>query len=50
MREIGQKLLQGIGLKEPDNDSIQQAIAANNEFVAKLEAIKERQLGTINIG
>jgi hypothetical protein len=48
MQEIGTKLLQGVGLKEPDSDSVQQAIEANNKFVAELEAIKARQLGTIS--
>jgi hypothetical protein len=48
MREIGEKLLQGVGLQQPDDDSVQQAIEANNAFVARLEAIKDRQLGTIS--
>jgi hypothetical protein len=47
MQDIGRKLLQGVGLKEPDGDSVCQAIEANNRFVAELEAIKARQLATI---
>jgi len=48
MKEIGEKLLQGVGLQQPDDASVQEAIEANNAFVARLEAIKNRQLGTIS--
>jgi hypothetical protein len=48
MKEIGEKLLQGVGLQQPDDASVQEAIEANNAFVARLEAIKDRQLGTIS--
>jgi hypothetical protein len=48
MKEIGEKLLQGVGLQQPDDASVQEAIEANDAFVARLEAIKDRQLGTIS--
>jgi hypothetical protein len=41
MAEIGVKLLQSIGFSEPDENSIQAAIKANNDFIAKLEAIRD---------
>jgi hypothetical protein len=45
MKEIGEKLLQGVGLQQPDDASVQEAIEANNAFVAKLEAIRDRAEG-----
>jgi hypothetical protein len=41
MRDIGLKLLQSVGFNEPDEDSIQAALAANDVFIAKLEAIRD---------
>jgi hypothetical protein len=41
MRDIGLKLLQSVGFSEPDEDSIQAAIKANDVFIAKLEAIRD---------
>jgi hypothetical protein len=37
--DIGRRLLQSIGCAEPLDEQIEQAIEANNDFVAKLEAI-----------
>jgi hypothetical protein len=45
MQDIGRKLLQGVGLQAPDDASVQEAIEANNAFVAKLEAIRDRAEG-----
>jgi hypothetical protein len=45
MQDIGRKLLQGVGLQAPDDASIQGAIEANNAFVARLEAIRDRAEG-----
>src|SRR6516165_118643 len=39
MRDIGIKLLQTVGMQNPDDRSIEQAIEANDAFVARLEAI-----------
>src|SRR5215472_15775004 len=40
MQDIGRKLLQSIGFKEPDDVSIKGAIAANDEFIKELERIR----------
>jgi hypothetical protein len=48
MEELGLKLLQSIGFSDPDEDSIQAAIKANNDFVAKLQAIRARAEGDIH--
>jgi len=40
MEDIGRKLLQSVGFKEPDDVSIKEAIAANNEFIRELERIR----------
>src|SRR6266508_6655230 len=37
MRDIGSKLLQSVGFATPDDASIQQAIEANDVFIAQLE-------------
>jgi hypothetical protein len=42
MQDIGLRLLQSVGLKEPDSLSIAAAIEANDEFIAKLEAIRDK--------
>src|SRR5262245_49760681 len=39
MHEIGTKLLQSFGVHEPDEDSIQRAIEANDTFVSTLKNI-----------
>jgi hypothetical protein len=42
MHEIGERLLQSVGFASPDEDSIQAAIEANDAFIARLEAIRDR--------
>jgi len=42
MREIGIKLLQSIGFRDPDENSIQAAIEANDVFIDTLQAIHQR--------
>jgi hypothetical protein len=44
-RDIGRKLLQSMGLREPDDVSIQAAIEANDAFIANLEAIRDSAQG-----
>ena len=39
MQDLGASLLRSIGFHEPDEDSIQQAIEAQNAFVAALQRI-----------
>jgi hypothetical protein len=41
MQDIGLKLLQQVGLDAPTENQIERAIAANNTFVATLEAIRD---------
>jgi hypothetical protein len=45
MHDIGKRLLQSMGFKEPDELSIQQAIEANDAFVDRLKAISEAAQG-----
>src|SRR6516162_8028748 len=45
MEDIGRKLLQSIGFKEPDDVSIQAAIEANDAFIDRLKAIRENAQG-----
>jgi hypothetical protein len=42
MSDIGRKLLQSVGFASPDDVSIQAAIEANDVFIARLEAIRDR--------
>jgi hypothetical protein len=42
MRDIGKRLLQSIGMSEPDDVSIRSAIEANDRFIAELEAIHKQ--------
>jgi hypothetical protein len=42
MTDIGRKLLQSVGSKEPDDLSIQAAIALNDQFIDDLQAIHQR--------
>jgi hypothetical protein len=44
MEAIGRRLLKSIGLIEPTDEEVTAAIAANDEFIAKLEQICERAL------
>ena len=41
----GRKLLQSVGFKEPDDVSIQAAIEANDAFIDRLQAIRDRAQG-----
>src|SRR5215475_2078974 len=45
MEDIGRKLLQSVGFREPDDISIKQAIAANDEFIKELERIRNAAQG-----
>src|SRR5262249_28108046 len=45
MQDIGRKLLQCVGFREPDDASIQEAIEANNVFVAELKRIRDAAQG-----
>src|SRR5262245_44869084 len=42
MQDIGRKLMQSVGIREPSDDLIQQAIEANDAFIERLEAIRDR--------
>src|SRR5262245_25189022 len=42
MQEIGKKLMQSVGVREPDDAMIQSAIEANDAFIARLEQIRDR--------
>jgi hypothetical protein len=42
MEDVGRKLLQSVGFKEPDDVSIQAAIALNDKFIDDLQAIHQR--------
>jgi hypothetical protein len=51
MEAVGQRLLKSIGLDEPTAEQIEQAIEANTEFIAQLEAIRDRaQFGELGNG
>src|SRR5499427_8163370 len=43
--DVGRKLLQSVGFKEPDDVSIQAAIEANDAFIDRLQAIRDRAQG-----
>jgi hypothetical protein len=45
MQDVGRKLLQSVGFREPDDASIQAAIEANDAFVAELERIRDAAQG-----
>src|SRR5262249_53298532 len=45
MQDIGRKLLQSVGFREPDDVSIQAAIEANDAFIARLQAIRDAAQG-----
>src|SRR5262245_58387167 len=42
MQDVGRKLLQSVGFKEPDAVSIQAAIELNDQFIDDLQAIHQR--------
>jgi hypothetical protein len=50
MHEIGLKLLQSVGVNEHDasDEMIAEALQANDEFIARLEAIRDSALGEFN--
>src|SRR5215472_11249625 len=48
MQDIGRKLLQSVGLSEPNDASIAAAIEANDAFVERLEAIRDAAQVTID--
>jgi hypothetical protein len=45
MQEIGRKLLEQVGFREPDDASIQEAVEANDLLIATLEQIRDRAQG-----
>src|SRR5262245_25586056 len=45
MQDIGRKLLQSVGFNEPDDASVKEAIAANDEFIKELERIRNAAQG-----
>jgi methylphosphotriester-DNA--protein-cysteine methyltransferase len=47
MNDIGKKLLQSIGFKEPDDVSIAAAVEANDAFVDQLQQIRDRAVATL---
>jgi hypothetical protein len=50
MQEIGLKLLKSVGVDEAaaTDDMIEAAIVANDKFIARLEAIRDKALGGLN--
>jgi hypothetical protein len=51
MQDVGRKLLQSVGFKEPDDASINAAIKANDAFIDRLTAIRDKaQALTIDQG
>jgi len=49
MHDIGCKLLQSMGLREPDDASIAEAVAANDTFIDTLQGICERTQDTLTL-
>jgi hypothetical protein len=45
VRDIGRMLLQQVDYAEPSDEAIEQAIAANEQFIETLQAIRDRALG-----
>jgi hypothetical protein len=45
--DIAEKLLQSVGLAEPDEQSVEEAVRANDQFIATLEAIRDAAQGAI---
>src|SRR5215475_4240644 len=41
LQDIGRKLLQSVGFREPDDNSIQQALEAQNAFISALQQIHQ---------
>jgi hypothetical protein len=42
MQDIGRKLLQSVGFREPDDHSIAAAVEANDEFIDRLKSIHQQ--------
>jgi hypothetical protein len=42
MQDVGRKLLQSVGFREPDDASIAAAIEANDVFIDRLTAIRDK--------
>jgi hypothetical protein len=49
MQDIGRKLLQSVGFASPDDASVQDAVEANNKFIAELETIHARAQATLSL-
>jgi hypothetical protein len=49
-KDIARKVLQSVGLREPDDVSIQAAVEANDLFVSTLEDICLKAQATIDVG
>jgi len=47
MQDIGRKLLQCIGFASPDDVSIQEAVEANDAFIARLGQIRDQAQGAV---
>ena len=47
MEDIGRKVRQSVGFKEPDDVSIAAAVEANDAFVDQLQQIRDRALATL---
>jgi hypothetical protein len=45
MQDIGERLLRSVGLANPSSEAIGAAIQANDQFVARLEEIREQYAG-----
>ena len=45
LTDVGRKLLEAVGFNEPDDVSIQAAVAANDAFIDRLKAIREAAQG-----
>ena len=48
MQDIGRKLLQSVGFREPDDVSIAAAIEANDAFIERLEEIRAAADSTVD--
>jgi len=47
-QEIGRRMLRAVGMDDPSDEQITEAVAAHEELVAKLEAIRDRAQGEFN--
>jgi hypothetical protein len=44
MEDIGRRLLQQVGIDDPLEHQVMRAVAANNQFIASLEAIRDESI------